>query len=156
MMVLSEMYLNPEMADILINGIEGEHFIYMDDRSMITYPEGVDASNTTYSSVAWCWLNELISTPWETDGPDIWKDTIAFNNSAHNSIAKGFMWDNSKVLNEITACNNVRDKYENALSCGTLDPQVTIPRYVEELKSAGIDTIIAEKQSQLDAWLAQR
>ncbi len=156
MEVLNEMYTNPELADILINGIEGEHYVKDTVNGVLRYPEGVDASNTTYSSVAWAWLNELISTPWEADGPDIWKETLAFNESAHNSIAKGFMWNNSNVLNEITACNNVKAKYQNALECGSLDPAEALTRYNQELKDAGVDRIVAEKQAQLDAWLADQ
>ena len=156
MEVLNEMYTNPQLADILINGIEGVHFVRDTEKGVLTYPEGVNASNTTYSSVAWAWLNELISTPWAADGPDIWTETIAFNKAAQNSVAKGFMWDNSNVLNEITACNNVTAKYQSALECGSLDPEEAFPRFIQELKDAGVDRIILEKQTQLDAWLKDR
>ena len=122
----------------------------------IGYPEGVDASNTTYSSVAWIWPNELISDPWEADGPDIWTETDAFNKAAHLSCAFGFIWNNADVLNEITACNNVTAKYKDALDCGSLNPEEAVPKMIQELKDAGIDTIIAEKQAQLDAWAAQQ
>jgi putative aldouronate transport system substrate-binding protein len=153
MQVLNEMYINPQLADILVNGIEGEHFAYSSDRTVIDYPQGVNASNTTYSSVAWAWLNELITTPWAQDGQNIWKETTAFNESAVNSVAKGFMWDNSAVMNEITACNNVTAKYKNALDGGQLNPATTLPQFIKELKDAGVDAIIAEKQRQLNAWL---
>ena len=33
-------------------------------------------------------------------------------------------------------------KYGNALLAGSLDPAVTIPQFIEELKDAGADTII--------------
>ena len=38
---------------------------------------------------------------------------------------------------------------------GELDPEEALPKFNEELKAAGLDTIIAEKQAQLDAFLAQ-
>lgn len=156
MQVLNEIYSNPDLSNILINGIEGENFLIDSERGVLTYPEGVDASNTTYSSVAWVWPNELITIPWEVDGADIWKQTEEFNNNAKLSKAFGFVWDNSDVLNEITACNNVTAKYKNALDCGSLNPEEAVPKMVQELKDAGIDTIIAEKQAQLDAWAAQQ
>jgi putative aldouronate transport system substrate-binding protein len=155
MQVLNEMYINSELEDTFVNGLEGEHFIYDKANGVIDYPEGVDASNTTYSSVAWAWLNELITTPWASDGKNIWTETVAFNKSARNSLAKGFMWDNFNVLNEIAACNNVKAKYQMALECGMLDPDEALPKYLQELKDAGVDAIIAEKQKQLDAWLAK-
>ncbi len=153
MQVLNEMYINPDMANLLVNGIEGEHYVVDKANGVIDYPAGVDASNTTYTSVAWAWLNELITTPWKADGPNIWKDTIKFNETATPSVAKGFMWNNSNVLNEITACNNATAKYTTALECGSLDPETTIPKLNQELKEAGIERIIAEKQAQLDKWL---
>lgn len=48
---------------------------------------------------------------------------------------------------------NVTAKYGPALQCGSLDPETTIPKFLDELKAAGADTIIAEKQRQLDDWL---
>jgi len=156
MQVLNEIYSNPELSNILINGIEGENYLIDSEKGVLTYPDGVDASNTSYSSVAWVWPNELISIPWEADGADIWKQTEEFNNSAKLSKAFGFVWDNSNVLNEITACNNVTAKYKNALDCGSLNPEEAIPKMVKELKDAGVDAIIAEKQAQLDAWAAQQ
>lgn len=156
MQVLNEMRSNPELSNLLINGIEGENFVVDEEAGVLTYPEGVDASNTTYSSVAWIWPNELISIPWEADGPDIWTQTKEFNESAKLSKAFGFTWDNSNVLNEITACNNVTAKYKDALECGSLNPEEALPKMIQELKDAGVDTIVAEKQAQLDAWAAQQ
>lgn len=156
MQVLNEMRSNPELSNLLINGIEGEHYLVDEEAGVLTYPEGVDASNTTYSSVAWIWPNELISIPWEADGPDIWTQTKEFNESAKLSRAFGFMWDNSDVLNEITACNNVTAKYKDAMECGSLNPEEALPKMIQELKDAGVETIIAEKQSQLDAWAAEQ
>lgn len=155
MQILNEMRSNPDVSNLLINGIEGEHYVKNDDGT-IGYPEGVDASNTTYSSVAWIWPNELISDPWEADGPDIWTQTDDFNKAAHLSCAFGFIWNNADVLNEITACNNVTAKYKDAMDCGSLNPEEAVPKMIQELKDAGIDTIISEKQAQLDAWAAQQ
>lgn len=153
MEVLNEMYTNPELSNLLINGLEGEHYMLDTEKGVLTYPEGVDAANTSYSSVAWVWPNELISTPWEADGADIWEQTDTFNQSAKLSTAFGFVWDNSNVINEITACNNVTAKYLNALNCGSLNPDDALPKMIKDLEDAGIDKIIQEKQTQLNAWM---
>lgn len=154
--VLNEMYTNPELANILIYGVEGKNYVVKDaDKGIIDYPDGMDAGNKTYSVDPWAWPNELISYVWASDSPTVWQDTLKFNETAIKSVAKGFVWNNSKVLPEIAAVNNVLAKYVNALDCGDLDPTDTLPRFEKELKNAGIDKIIAEKQAQLDAWLAQ-
>ena len=68
----------------------------------------------------------------------------------------GLVWDNSEVLNEVTACNNVVEKYRAGLLTGCLDPETAIPQMNQELDAAGINTIIEAKQAQLDAWLAEQ
>ncbi len=41
----------------------------------------------------------------------------------------GFTWDNSAVLNQVTACKNVEDKYKNALETGSIDPASALPEF---------------------------
>ena len=48
------------------------------------------------------------------------------------------------------------DQYHNALMCGYLDPEEALPLFLEGLRQAGIDQIIAGKQRQLDNWLDAR
>lgn len=154
MALLDLMYNNPEVSNLCIYGVEGEHYQIIDkEKGIIDYPEGVDASTVGYtSSVAWGWPNEQISYIWKGNSETAWSDLNAFNASAKQSPAKGFTFDSSMVINEETACSNVNSKYYNALLGGQLDPKEAIPKYLQELKDNGIDTIIAEKQKQLDAW----
>lgn len=154
MAFLNLMYTDPEIANLCINGIEGVHYEVKDEANgIIGYPEGVDATNVGYSRLAWAWPNEIISYVWETDEPDIWDQLQEFNANATDSPAKGFSYDNSNVLNQVTACTNVNNKYLAAVTGGSLDPEEALPEYIAELKAAGIDDIIKEKQAQLDEWL---
>ena len=59
------------------------------------------------------------------------------------------------MTNEITQLDNVCSKYQAGLETGTLDPEQYLPEFVSALKDAGLDKVIAEKQAQLDAFLAQ-
>ena len=124
---------------------------------MIKSPEGVDPNASGYSSVDWSWPNQQITPVWEgAEDPDLWTKLNEFNNSGTPSPAMGFIWDSSSVMNEVTACNNVSAQYRTALMWGSIDPAENIPKYIDELKAAGIDTIIAEKQRQLDEFLANK
>lgn len=152
--VLNEIYTNPELANILINGIEGTHYQMVDEeKGIVNFPDGVNTSNTGYTSLPWAWPNETISYVWEGNPEDIWEQTQEFNENATVSPAKGFAWDNTPVQNQVTACANVTAKYGPALECGSLDPETTIPQFLDELKEAGAQDIIDEKQRQLDEWL---
>ena len=75
-----------------------------------------------------------------------------FNSSAAASTALGFAFDNSRVVNEISACNNVLAKYAVSIEIGCVDVDAELPKFQQELKDAGIEKIIAEKQRQIDAW----
>lgn len=155
--LLNLMYTDPEVANLLVDGIEGVHYTFTDDsKTHIKYPEGKDASTVGYARQAWGWPNEQITYLWDGDPDTLWTDLNAFNESAVQSPAKGFMFDNAAVINEVTACQNVSDKYFQALTAGQLDPQSTIPVFVEELEKAGIQAIIDEKQRQLDEWASNK
>ena len=51
--------------------------------------------------------------------------------------------------------DNVCNKYQAGLETGTLDPETYLPEFIQALKDAGLEKVIAEKQAQLDAFLAQ-
>ena len=151
------MYTDPDIANLLINGIEGKHWEYVDDtKEFITIPEGVDPNASGYTSVDWSWPNQQITPVWQGGEADLWDQLNEFNRSGHPSPAHGFTWDSSSVTNQITACQNVVSQYNTALVWGTLNPDETIPKFVAELEAAGINDIIKEKQRQLDEYLASQ
>jgi putative aldouronate transport system substrate-binding protein len=157
MEILNEMYTNKVLANIFINGIEGKHYEFIDkEKGIIDYPKGVNATNSGYNVTAWAWPNMQLSYVWNGYPSDVYDKYQVFNASGHPSPAYGFTFENTSVLNAVTACSNVVNKYVNALNTGSLDPDENLPKFNKELKDAGINTIIAEKQKQLDAWLAKQ
>lgn len=160
MKLLNLMYTDPTLMNLMIYGLEGEHYVVKGDASngqkIIGYPDGIDATTTTYRpSGGWLWCNQFVGHVWEGNPADYWDVTRAFNNTAVKSNAFGFTWDSSGVRNQVTACTNVMQKYHQALMCGAVDPEETLPKFNQELKDAGIDDIIGDKQAQYDAWRAQ-
>lgn len=146
------MFTDPEISNLFVNGIEDKNYAYTDDnRNVIKTVEG-----STYDPLDWAWPNGRITPVFEGDDLDKWDQLEKFCDEAHRSPALGFRFDNTNVVNEITACNNVISKYEVGLRWGVLNPDEALPKFNEELKAAGIDTIIAEKQAQLDAFLAEQ
>lgn len=157
MQVLNEIYSNPDVANLLIYGIEGKYYEFVDkENGVIDYPEGITAEDTGWMISAWHWPNELIAHKWATDGADIWENTIRFNSECHPSPAKGFVWDSNPVINEIVACTTVWNKYKKGLDSGEVDPDTVFEQMKNEFEEAGIDRIIEEKQSQLDAYLTAK
>jgi putative aldouronate transport system substrate-binding protein len=152
MKFLNLLYTDEYLLNLLDWGIEGKHYIKNAD-NRIQYPAGVDASNVGYNiNASWMFGNQLKSYIWSNEDPDIWEKYKQFNEQADKSPALGFVFYNDKVKNEIAACLDVDKEFGPALNTGELDPEVILPKYLEKLKTAGIDKIIAEKQRQLDEW----
>ncbi len=97
-----------------------------------------------------------MTSPIDTLGDaDYFDKLMEFNDNAIESKALGFMFNTSKCADAFSSCSNVHQKYFNALMCGAVDPDEVIPQAIEELKAAGLDEVMKEEQSQLDAFLAE-
>lgn len=156
MQFLNLMYTNSEVADLLNYGIEGTHYQVLEDGTY-DYLDGQDNTNNNYHpEMTWIWPNTYIGGEWTTSTIGLGEQMTEFNNSAKRSIALGFVFDDTNVVNEVTACTNVVQQYAYGLEVGAVDVDTVLPEFQQALKDAGIDTIVAEKQSQLDAWLAEQ
>ena len=151
------MYTDADVATLFVDGIEGKHWVWTDDtKTFVTTPEGVETSASGYSVCDWSMPNQQLTPVWEGNPADLWDQLNEFNKSGVASPAQGFTWDSTSMINQITACNNVVAQYDVALRWGTLDPDEAIPEFVSALEAAGINDIIAEKQKQLDEYLAAK
>ena len=63
--------------------------------------------------------------------------------------------DIADIQNEVANVNTVWDKYKNDLLTGAVDPETTVPVILEELKAAGLDTVMEEAQRQIDEFFAK-
>ena len=109
---------------------------------------------SAHSASAYMMGNEYISYVMTPNAIDIWDQTKAFNESITLSKAMGFSYDATAVRNEVTELTNVCDQYRMSLETGAVDPETALPEFLAKLEAAGIDKVMAEKQTQLDAWLA--
>ena len=110
----------------------------------------------TYTTYECEWPNLNILQVFEGKDPAVRQELEEFNDSAARATSLGFVLDTSTIMNEITACNNVKQKYETPLQWGALDPEEAIPEFIEELEAAGLRTIHEEAQRQLDEYLAKQ
>ena len=77
-----------------------------------------------------------------------------FNGSAVASSNLGFILDTEPIINEITACNNVVKEYHTGiLALGQMENVDELcDAFEQKLKDNGIEKILKEVQTQLDAW----
>jgi len=134
-------------------GIEGKDYVKTSTDNVITYPKGVNSSNVLWTQgLGWEMGNQFIAHVWQGNSPDLNKKTIEFNKSAAKSKALGFSWDSTSVKNAVSALTNVKNQYELSLEDGASNPATVLPKFISAMKAAGIDSVVKEKQSQLDAW----
>ena len=68
--------------------------------------------------------------------------------------AFGYVFNPENVSTQAAAVASVATQYRSIVGYGTVDPEEVMPEFIQALKDAGIDDIIAENQKQLDAWYA--
>lgn len=156
MRFLNLLFTDADLINLFDWGIEGVHYERIED-GHITYPEGINAENSGYSlGLGWIFGNQYLSYVWEGDDLDLYDQLKEFNDTAMKSGGFGFVYDSSSVKTEVAAVSNVLNEYRAGLEFGVMDPETTLPEFLSALEAAGIDTIIAEKQSQLEAWAASQ
>ena len=156
MTLLSALYTDNDLAFLLAYGIEGEHYT-VDENGQLHYPDGIGAFDDKWCGIPMDYWPNITGCPtfWY-QMPDKNEKMIQSNSVAKVSKALGFVFDSSTVADEMAACTSVVDQYYLPLINGVVNIDETYPVFIQALKDAGIDKIISEKQTQLDAWLANQ
>ena len=155
--VLEQLYINKDIIDLAGFGIEGENYV-LNEEGKAVVPEGLTMETDTYTTAFMAWVvipnvyGHFVMDQWDSDRNE--KIHEYDENRAATSHALGCIFDSSNVADEYAACCNVASKYYNVILSGTVDPDEVMASFREELKAAGEDKVIAEKQAQLDAFLA--
>lgn len=136
---------DPEVRNLLNYGIEGTHY-------QLTPDDQVLKTSDAYSGIGYTQGNWFILKTTVGDPKDKWEKYKAFNKAAKKSEMLGFTADTSKISSQIFAVTQVWTKYYPCLMTGSVDPEVQLPKFLAELKEAGIDEIQKELQKQLDRW----
>lgn len=156
---LNLLYTDEYVDNLLVYGEQGVDYV-LDENGCATAPEGyTDLNSVAYTdnlNYYW-WGNKWITYP--TVGGLYGEEreaNIEQNYAGKLSNYYGFLYDYSNREAEYTACLNIIEEYKKSLWVGAADVDTTLAEITKRLKSAGMDDLIAEKQEQLDAWLAQQ
>lgn len=140
---------DPVLRNMIDSGIEGVHYEKIKDNMIRNLPEAKNYDMPTFSLG-----NIMINYLNEGDPENKWEKFKQFNDSGIPAPLLGFNFDTSKITNEIAAVQNVKEEFWAPLMTGSVDPDDYLAKANEKFKAAGLDTIIAEAQTQLDAWKA--
>ncbi|HHV09029.1 MAG TPA: ABC transporter substrate-binding protein [Clostridiales bacterium] len=156
---LDLLFTNTDLANLINYGIEGKHYVKLEGtQNIITYPEGTNSSTVGYAGDMIQWFGDTKKVFQRTPNTDEFFATIDNYGlaGATKSNCLGYTFDTANVTTQLTAVQNVVNEYKATLTTGNVNPEEAVPGFIQALKDAGIDEIIKENQSQLDAWLAAK
>jgi putative aldouronate transport system substrate-binding protein len=148
MKFINLMHSDGELLDLMLFGVP--------DTMWTVDPDGrvnvVDDS--WYKAIGGAWQLGDVSLQKVTnkEDPDKAALLIDYSKDALMHPSLGFRWNPDPVAAEITAVQSVVDGGQRALTTGYVDPTTALPKFIADLKAAGLDKIIAECQKQYAAW----
>ena len=144
-----------KFRDILAYGIEGVHFEYLENGTVLRTREGIDRYQVSlypFGSVVNASV-ESVSRDFLSD-PDQWKKVYeGYKEYGIFSKTNGFVYDKTRKEDIIATVNAIYSNYSTDLMTGTSDPDVVIPKMKEELVAAGIYELLDDVNSELEKHL---
>lgn len=155
MKMINRLWTDEYLINTFLYGEEGVDYV-KPDADHWAYPDGKGATTVGYTAALCTGVIGSESLQYQPVGTDIADIQLKLkhNKESERSPFFGFMFDASGVTTEMSAIANVYNQYVPGLICGTVDPETTIPEFLNALDAAGINTVIQAKQEQLDAWIA--
>ena len=152
MKFINLMHTDPKLINMMLYGVEGKNWeLEPDGRVNI-----IDSAWYGAHGGAWTLGDTQIQAVSNKEDPEKNKMLIEYSNGSVDHPSLGFRFRTEPVQAELTALAAVTDGMNKALLTGSVDPAVELPKYVQALKDAGLDTVKAELQSQYDAWKATK
>ena len=146
MQYMNYMYTSSEWNTLFNWGEEGVDFNVVDDTAQFV-------ENAEYNhAMQWLAPGQFQTYPEYGNSTNLWDQYSEFNAGALVSDASGFMFDQTPVLNEYTAINNVYTQYQKSIEYGAVDPTSTLEEMKTALEAAGYQQYLDEKQAQYSAW----
>lgn len=154
-------YKHPEAAQLIQFGFEGEEYEVVAEEGtekQIRYL-AEDMTSLPYYNAYGIWGDRLA---WPVVEPtniklNTHKREIMENcPESRRSPIFGYSFTPDSVSTQIAAIETVIEQYTPSLNSGAVDPSVALPEFIEALKAAGMEEVIAEQQKQIDEWLANK
>lgn len=153
---IEEVNNNPELLNLLNFGIEGKHWVWVDEENkVIGNPPGVDAANVGYNPNSYWQFGDRHNLYFF--GPDdigVFEKIDAAMKDAIFSPVMGFTPDRSPIENEIAQIASAAKQYCDPVEKGLVEVESGLVDCQNALKEAGIDVVLAELQRQIDEWAA--
>ncbi|MBE5040934.1 ABC transporter substrate-binding protein [Ructibacterium gallinarum] len=135
-----------ELYNLFAYGVEGKHYTKNEDGKVVINQEGGYTLNS-----AWMFGNQFNADIQEGQDENVWIETEKMNNSAQRSPIFGFQFNTDSVKTEISQIASVVKEY-STMDLGAEDPVPIYDEFKTKMNAAGINTVKAELEKQLDEW----
>lgn len=137
------MNTDKEIYNMMCFGLQGLHYNKISDTRIEPIKD-----NKYSPSTSWVFGNQFNAYLLPGQEDDIWQKTMEMNLSAKKSPLFGYKLDLERIKEKISQINSLQMEYNHLF----VDEGKRIPEFLQKLKQAGIDDVVAEVQSQVDAW----
>ena len=154
-MLLERLNTDARYYNLTTYGIEGEHYVINSDGKR-EFPAGVTMENTGFApnlAGNWGWNSDILNI----DSVETWEGEAIYRNkiaeSGKWSAYLGFVFDRTKVENEIAAISSVATQYGQPLEWGMVDTEEGLETLKKQYKAAGIEKVMEEAKAQASEYL---
>ncbi len=155
LMVIEKLMTDKECYDLFQYGIEGRQYEVADGK--ITKPADYNAETDGGGFAGWAFRTDRLNIPQSTEDPRRYTLNEEWSKTAFDSPYIGFSFDSSKVSTELASIASVDSQLGIQILLGKTQqsPEAAVEEYRTQLKNAGVETVIAEVNSQIQAFSAQ-
>ena len=142
-----------ELYNLLCHGIEGTHYKKISENKI------ENIKDTKYiPGTDWEFGNQFNGFLLASQNDNVWEESKKLNESARISTIFGFVFNSESVKTEIANTSAVTKEYMDAFTVGLFGAktEAKLTEFNNKLKTAGLDKILAEKQKQVDAFVATK
>lgn len=155
MKFLDLLYTDQRIINLLVWGEEGTDYRFLDqNEGVIAYPEGISQENAGYYNPLGLYGDMRMAYSLNDNTQKKLLEQYTSQATPIGPEYLGFVFDESPVAAEIWQIREVTARYLPVLEAGCVELEENYAAFLDALDEAGMETVIAEKQRQLDLWLA--
>lgn len=144
--MLGVLWSDKEIYNMMTYGLEGVHYKKLSENRIELIPD----SGYCLSGYEWSFGNQFNAWLLPGQADDVWEVTKANNAAAPVSHLSGFTFDATNVKTELAQLDSVKAEYSGYLWADNYDEYIA-ERFAK-MEKAGLSTVIAEAQRQVDEW----
>ncbi len=143
--------------DILAYGIEGKHFNYLSNGTVMRTDEGSSGYQPSLFTTGPVTNASVLSISEDfLSDPELWPKVFrGYKEYGIWSKSKGFIYDVKRKEDIIATISAIWSNYYTDLVTGTSDPDVVIPKMKAEMEEAGLDELLDDIRSEFEQHLAK-